>query len=58
MKSSDAKAVPSDNKFDGEGNPERGEQTDYPCPLEPNKFPREGGSDTYSDIPGDGIVPA
>ena len=37
--------------------PDKGEKTDYPCPLEPNKFPRESGSDSYSGIPGDGVVP-
>jgi hypothetical protein len=25
--------------------------------IEPNKFPKDSGSDTYQGIPGDGIVP-
>lgn len=25
--------------------------------LQPNKFPRDSGFDTYTDIPGDGVVP-
>lgn len=45
------------NKFDGEGNPDQGEQYDYGNLDGVNRFPREGGHDTYTDIPGDGIVP-
>lgn len=45
------------NKFDGEGNPDQGEQYDIPLTTEPNKFPRDGGSDSYTGIPGDGVVP-
>lgn len=25
--------------------------------LEPNKFPKDSGSDSYTGIPGDGVVP-
>lgn len=54
----DNKDTTNDSQFDGTGNPDRGEKEEYACNLEPNKFPREGGKDTYSGIPGDGIVPA
>lgn len=30
---------------------------DLDMALEPNKFPRESGSDSYEGIPGDGKVP-
>lgn len=46
-----------DNKFDGESNPDQGEQKDMSPSFAPNMFPREGGSDSYSGLPGDGIVP-
>jgi hypothetical protein len=53
----DNKNTTNDSKFDGVSDVDRGEKIDYPCPLEPNKFPRESGSDSYSGIPGDGVVP-
>lgn len=46
----DNKNADHSNKFDGEGNPDLGEKQDYPCPLEPNKFPREGGSDSAGEF--------
>ena len=38
-------------------NPNMGESYDLDPAIEPNKFPREGGSDSYTGIPGDGVVP-
>lgn len=35
---------------------DQGEQYDYGNLDATNRFPRETGSDTYTDIPGDGIV--
>lgn len=45
------------NKFDGEVNPDQGETSHLDPAIQPNKFPRETGSDTYTGIPGDGSVP-
>lgn len=36
---------------------DQGEQYDYGNLDGTDSFPREGGSDTYTGIPGDGIVP-
>jgi hypothetical protein len=40
------------NKFDGVGNPNQGEQSDLSPNLAPNKFPRQGGSDSAGPFAG------
>lgn len=41
-----------DNKFDGTSNPNQGEAYDLDPALAPNKFPREGGSDSAAEFAG------
>lgn len=52
----DNKNADHSNKHGSDGfsvsNPDKGEQIEYPCNLEPNKFPREGGSDSAADFAG------
>lgn len=53
-------SVQVDNKFEGvttQGHSQSEEGTPLDPAIEPNKFPRQHGSDTYDGIPGDGKVP-
>lgn len=38
------------NKFDGVGNPDQGENTPLDLNLTPNQFPHQTGTDSFGDV--------